>query len=199
MHAAIYACKMYIQCGRNPINKLVVGAVMPFDSRLQTVAKVQDNRIVGRYAGLYGKLDDSIGAVIVSQLIESGSRNEKAKTVGYVLGLGRRIKGQIDETYRAMWEGDYLETAFFWFASSEGIPLQRENGPLLGRRRMVRRMRIEMRRAELRKLELASMHRPMSGSNRRLQDEEVASASSTFQSCGSSIRDSRRYLRLCNC
>jgi len=82
MHAAIYASKMYVQRGRDPINKLVLGAVMPFDSRLQTVAKVKDNRIVGRDAGLYGKLDDSIGAVIVSQLIESGSRNEKAETVG---------------------------------------------------------------------------------------------------------------------
>ena len=71
---------------------------MPFDSRLQTVAKVQDDRIVGRYAGLYGKLDDSIGAVIVSQLIESSSRNEKAKAVRRVFGMGRRIKGQIDET-----------------------------------------------------------------------------------------------------
>jgi len=113
MHAAIYACKMYIQRGRDPINKLVVGAGMPFDSRFQTVAKVQDNRIIGRYAGPYGKLDDSIGAVIVSQLIESGSRNEKAKTVGYVFGMGRRIKSQIDETHRAMWKGDYLVTAFF--------------------------------------------------------------------------------------
>src|ERR1700738_4255238 len=75
MHAAIYACKMYIQRGRDPINKLVVGAGMPFGRRLQTVAKVQDDRIIGSYAGLYGKLHDSIGAVIVSQLIESGSRN----------------------------------------------------------------------------------------------------------------------------
>ena len=132
MHAAIYTCKMYIQRGRDPINKLVVGAVMPFDSRFQTVAKMQDDRIVGRYAGSYGKLDDSIGAVIVSQLIKSGSRNEKAKTVGYVFGMGRRIKGQIDETHRAMWKGDYLETAFFLFASSEDIPLQGQNGPLLG-------------------------------------------------------------------
>ena len=123
---------MYVQRGRDPINKLVVGAVMPFDSRLQTVAKVQDDRIVGRYAGLYGKLDDSIGAVIVSQLIKSGSRNEKAKTVGYVFGMGRRIKGQIDETHRSMWEGDYLEAALFLFANSEDIPLQGQNGPLLG-------------------------------------------------------------------
>ena len=123
MHAAICACKMNIQRGRHPINKLVVGALMPFDSRCQAFAKVQNNRIVGRNAGPYGKLDDSIGAVIVSQLIESGSRNEKAKTVGYVFGMGRRIKGQIDETHRAMWEGDYLETAFLRFASSEDIPL----------------------------------------------------------------------------
>jgi hypothetical protein len=132
MHAAIYACKMYIQRGRDPINKLVVGAVIPFDRRFQTVAKVQDDRIVGRDARPYGKLDDSIGAVIVSQLIESGSRNEKAKTVGYVFGMGRRITGQIDETQRAMWEGDDLETAFFGFASSEGIPLQGEDDPMVG-------------------------------------------------------------------
>jgi hypothetical protein len=123
---------MYIQRGRDPINKSVVGAVMPFDSRLQTVAKVQDNRIVGRYAGPYGKLDDSIGTVIVSQLIESGSRNEKAKAVGNVFGIGRRIKGQIDEANCAIWKGDYLETAFFWFASSEDIPLQGEDDPVLG-------------------------------------------------------------------
>ena len=132
MHAAIYASKMYVQRGRDPINKLVVGAIMPFDSRLQTVAKVKDNRIVGRYAGLYGKLDDAIGAVIVSQLIESGSRNEKAETVGYVFGMGRRIKGQVDEADRAMWKGDYLEVAFFWFARSEDIPLQSQDDPILG-------------------------------------------------------------------
>ena len=132
MHAAICACKMYIQRGRDPINKLVVGAVIPFDRRFQTVAKVQDNRIVGRYAGPYGKLDDSIGTVIVSQLIESGSRNEKLKAVRRVVGIGRRIKGQIDETHRAMWEGDYLEAAFLLFASSEGIPLQGKYDALLG-------------------------------------------------------------------
>ncbi len=74
MHAAIHACKMYIQRGRDPIDKLVVGSVVPFDSRNQTVAKVQNNRVVGRNAGSYGKLDDSIGAVIVSKLIESGRR-----------------------------------------------------------------------------------------------------------------------------
>ena len=96
MHAAIYTCEMYIQRGRDPINKLVVGTVTLFDSRFQTVAKMQDDRIVGRYAGSYGKLHDSIGAVIVSQLIESGSRNEKTKTAGYVSGMSRRIKGQID-------------------------------------------------------------------------------------------------------
>jgi hypothetical protein len=123
---------MYIQRGREPINKLVVGAVMPFDSRFQTVAKVQDNRIVGRDARPYGKLDDSIGAVVVSQLIESGSRNEKVKAVGYVFGMSGRIKGQIDETHRAMWEGDYLEPVFLWFASSEGIPLQGEDDPMVG-------------------------------------------------------------------
>jgi hypothetical protein len=151
MHAAIYACKMYIQRGRDPINKLIVGAVMPFDSRFQTVSKMQENRIVGRYAGLYRKLDDSIGAVIVSELIESGSRNEKDKTVGYVFGMGCRIKSQIDETHRTMREGNYLETAF-WFANSEDIPLQSEDGPLLGRRRMARRARNESRLAELRNL-----------------------------------------------
>jgi hypothetical protein len=123
---------MYIQRGRDPTNKLVVSTVMPFDSRLQTAAKVQDNRIVGRYAGLYRKLDDSIGAVVVSQLIESGSRNEKVETVGDVFRMGRRIKGQIDETHRAMWEGDYLEAAFLLFASSEGIPLQGKYDALLG-------------------------------------------------------------------
>jgi hypothetical protein len=170
---------------------------MPFDSRLQTVAKVQDNRIVGRYAGLYRKLDDSIGAVIVSELIESGSRNEKAKTVGYVFGMGCRIKSQIDETHRTMREGNYLETAF-WFANSEDIPLQSEDGPLLGRRRMVRRARNQIRLAELRNLELASLHRPMSGSNRRLQEKEIASGSSAFRSGGGGSC-SGRILRLCNC
>jgi hypothetical protein len=123
---------MYIQRGRDPINKLVVGAVIPFDSRFQTVAKVQDNRIVGRDAGPYGKLDDPIGAVIVSQLIESGSRNEKVKAVGYVFGMGGRIKDQIDEAHRAMWERDYLEPVFFWFASSEGILLQGEDDSVVG-------------------------------------------------------------------
>jgi hypothetical protein len=123
---------MYIQRGRDPINKLVVGAVMPFDSRFQTVAEMQDNRIVGREAGPYGKLHDSIGAVIVSQLIEGGSRNEKVKAIGCVFGMGGRIKGQIDETHRAVWKGDYLEDVFFSFASSEGIPLQGEDDPMLG-------------------------------------------------------------------
>jgi hypothetical protein len=165
---------MYIQRGRDPINKLVVGAVTLFDSRFQTVAKMQDDRIVGRYAGTYGNLHDSIGAVIVSQLIESGSRNEKTKTAGYVSGMNRRIKGQIEEAHRAMREGYYLETAFFRFASSEGIALQSEDDPVLRRRRMVRRTRNEMRLAKLRNLELASLHRPMSGSNRRLQDKEIA-------------------------
>jgi hypothetical protein len=132
MHAAIYACKMYVQRRRDPINKLVAGAAMPFYSRLQTVAKVQDDRIVRRYAGLYGKLDNSIGAVIVSQPIESGPRNEKAKAVGSVFRMGRRIKGQIDEARRAIWKGDCLESAFFWLANSEDIPLQGEDDPLLG-------------------------------------------------------------------
>jgi hypothetical protein len=90
MHAP-YARAKCLQRGRDPINKMVVRTGMPFGSRFQTVAKVQDNRIIGSYAGLYGKLDDSIGAVIVSQLIESGSRNEKAKTIGYVFGMSRRI------------------------------------------------------------------------------------------------------------
>jgi hypothetical protein len=83
---------MYIQRGRDPINKLVAGAAMPLYSRLQAVAKVQDDRIVGCYPRPYGKLDDSIGAVIVSQPIESGPRDEKAKTVEFVFRMGRRIK-----------------------------------------------------------------------------------------------------------
>ena len=131
MHAAIYAGEVYVQRGRDPINKLVVGAVVPFGSRHQTVAKVQDNRIVGRNAGLDGKLDDSIGAVIVSKLIESGARNEKVKAVRHVFGMGRRIKGQVDEADRAMRKGDYLEAAFFWFARSEDIPLQGQDDPIL--------------------------------------------------------------------
>jgi hypothetical protein len=190
---------MYIQCGCDQINKLVVGAVTPPDRRFQTVTKVQDDRIVGRNAGPYGKLDYSIGAVIVSQLIESGSRNEKVKAVGYIFGIGSRIKGQIDEAHCAMWEGDYLEPAFLWFASCEGIPLQGEDDPMAEWRRMVRRTRNEIRPAELRNLELASLQRPVSGGNRRLQHEEVASESSAFQSCGRRIRGSGRYSRLCNC
>src|SRR5258708_3895700 len=114
----LYAREMYIQRGRDPINKLVVGAIMSFDSRYQTVAKVKNNGIVGRNAGLYGKLHDSIGAVIVSKLIESGSWNEKVKAVGHVFGTGRPIKGQIDEANRALWKGEYFETAFFWFAGA---------------------------------------------------------------------------------
>ena len=50
-HAAIDACKVYIQRGRDLINELVVGAVMPFDSRYQTVAEVQNDRIAGGDAG----------------------------------------------------------------------------------------------------------------------------------------------------
>src|ERR1700739_852191 len=130
-HAPVYARKMYVQRGCDPTHKLVVGAVMPFDSRLQTAAKVQDNRIVGRYAGPYGKLDDSSGAVIVSQLIESCSRNEKAEAVGNVFGMGSPIESQIDEANYAIWKGNYLETAFFWLACSEGIPLQSKHDPLL--------------------------------------------------------------------
>src|SRR6202051_2720111 len=132
MHAAVCAGGVYIQRGRDPINKLIVGAVVPFDSRKQTVAKVQNNRVVGRNAGSYGKLDDSIGAVIVSKLIESGARNEKAKAVRHVFGVGRRIKGQVDEADRAMWKGDNLEAALFWFARSEDIPLQGQDDPVLG-------------------------------------------------------------------
>jgi hypothetical protein len=118
---------VYIQRGREPINQLVVDA----DSQPQTVAKVYDNRIFGRYAWPYGKFDDSIGAVIVSQLIESRSRNEKAGAVGNVFWIGGRIKGQIDEANRTVWKGDNLEIAFFWFASSKDIPLQGEDDPLL--------------------------------------------------------------------
>ena len=132
MHAAIYACKMYIQRGRDPINKLVVDSVVPFDSRKQAVAKVQNNRVVGRDAGSYGKLDDSIGAVIVSKLIESGARNEKVKAVRHVFGIGRRIKGQVDEADRAMRKGDNLKTGLFWFANSEGISLQGQDDSVLG-------------------------------------------------------------------
>ena len=132
MHAAIDACKMYIQRGGDPVNELVVGAVISFDSWNQACAEVQNNRIVGCKAGLYGKLDDSVGAVIVGKLIESGARNEKVEAVRHVFGMGRRIKGQLDEANRAMWKGDYLEPVFFWFASSEDIPLQGENDPLSG-------------------------------------------------------------------
>jgi hypothetical protein len=103
---------------------------MPLDRRLQNVAKVQNDRIVSRNAGSYGKLDDSFGAVIVGKLIESSARNEKVKAVRNVFGMGRRIKGQLDEANRAMWKGDYLETAFFWLASFEAIPLQGQNGSL---------------------------------------------------------------------
>src|ERR1700676_5341139 len=64
---------------------------------------------------------------------------------------------------------------------------------------MVRRTCAKMRFAEVPYIDLASLKRSVSGGNRRLQDEEVASASSTFQSCGSRIRGFRRYSRLCNC
>src|SRR6202022_604087 len=117
MHAAIYACEMYIQRGRDPIDKLVVDAVLPIDSRYQAVPKVQSDGVVGRNTGPYSKLHDSIGAVIISKLIESSSRNEKVKAVGLVFGMGRRIESQVDEANRAIWKGDYLETGFFWFAS----------------------------------------------------------------------------------
>ena len=132
MHAAICVCKMYIQRGRDPIDKLVVGAVVPIDCRNQTVAKVKNNRVVGRNAGPYGKLDDSIGAVIVSKLIESGARNEKAKAVRHVFGMRRRIKGQVDEADRAMWEGDNLKAGFFRLANSKNISLQGQDDPVLG-------------------------------------------------------------------
>jgi hypothetical protein len=131
MHPAIYAREMYIQRGRDPIDKLVVGAATPIDSRYQAVPKVQSNGIVGRNTGPYSKLHDSIGVVIVSKLIESGSRNEKVKAVGLVFGTGGRIKSQVDEANRAMWKGDYLETVFFWFASAEDIPLQGQDEPPL--------------------------------------------------------------------
>jgi len=48
-----------------------------------------------------------------------------------------------------------------------------------------------MRLAELRIVELGSLHRPMSGSNRGLQDKEIAICSSAFQS-GDGSRCSRR-------
>src|SRR3981081_344343 len=112
MHAALYACNMYMPSRRAPINKLVVGSVVPFDSRKQTVAKVQNNRVVGCNAGSYGKLDYSIGAVIVSKLIESGARNEKVKAVRHVFGIGRRSKGQVDGADRAMWKGAKLQEVF---------------------------------------------------------------------------------------
>jgi hypothetical protein len=122
---------MYIQRGRDLIDKLVVDAVMPVDSRYQAVPKVQSDGIVGRNTGPYCKLHDSIGAVIISKLIESSSRNEKVKAVGLVFGMGRRIESQVDEANRAIWKGDYLETGFFWFASAEDIPLQgQDESPL---------------------------------------------------------------------
>ena len=132
MHAAIYACEMYIKRGRDMIDKLVVDAVMPIDSRHQTVQKVQSDGIAGRNTGPYRKLHDSIGAVIVSKLIESSSRNEKVKAVRLVFGTGRRIEGQVDEADRAIWKGDNLKTGFFWFANSEGISLQGQDDPVLG-------------------------------------------------------------------
>ena len=97
MHAAICACKMYIQRGRDPINKLVVGAGMPFDSRFQTVAKVQDNRIIGRYARPYRKLDDSIGAMMVSQPIgkpptRSAENQPKGETTSKKNSMGSVIE-----------------------------------------------------------------------------------------------------------
>src|SRR5258706_13222436 len=64
---------------------------------------------------------------------------------------------------------------------------------------MVLRRWSKKRFPELRYVGLASLQCPVRGGNRRLQDEKVTSASSTFQSCGSSIRGSRRYSRLCNC
>jgi hypothetical protein len=93
---------------------------------------VQNNRVVGRNAGSYGKLGDSIGAVIVSKLIESGARNEKVKAVRHVVGIGRRIEGQVDEADRAMWKRDNLKAALFWFANPEGISLQGQDDSALG-------------------------------------------------------------------
>jgi len=57
------------------------------------------------------EFDDTIGAVIVGQLIESSSWNEKAETVGSSGLFGDR---------------------FFLFASSEDIPLQGQDDALLG-------------------------------------------------------------------
>ena len=132
MHAAIYACEMYIQRGRDPIDKLVVDAVLPIDSRYQAVPKVQSDGVVGRNTGPYSKLHDSIGAVIVSKLIESGSRNEKVEALAHVVGISHWIERQVDEANRAMWKGDYLEIAFVWLASTEVIPLQGKDEPSLG-------------------------------------------------------------------
>src|ERR1700676_804900 len=200
MHAAIYLCKMYIQRGRDPIDKLVAGAVVRFDRRKQAVAKVQNNRVAGRNAGPYGKLGDSIGAVIVGKLIESDSWNEEVKAIRQVSGMGRRIKGQVDEADRAMWKGDYLETVFFRYVNSAGISLQGKDDPVLGCRRMVRRTCTEMMRsAESRDIEHAASQRPVGRGNRRLEDKEIAIASSAFQSRDGRIRGSRRYSRICNC
>jgi hypothetical protein len=66
------------------------------------------------------------------------------------------------------------------------------------RRRMIRgpagRCRIDAIEPEVAELQRIDEHidraKRISGGNRRLQDEEVASASSTSQSCGSSIRGS---------
>src|ERR1700730_6066121 len=123
---------MYIKRGRDMIDKLVVDAIMPIDSRHQTVQKVQSDGIAGRNTGPYRKLHDSIGAVMVAKLIESSSRNEKVKAVRLVFGTGRRIEGQVDEADRAIWKGDNLKTGFFWFANSEGISLQGQDDPVLG-------------------------------------------------------------------
>jgi hypothetical protein len=121
--------------------------------------------------------------VIVSQLLESDSRNEKAKAVGYVFGMGRRIKGQIDETHRAVWEGDYWKGVSYWFASSEDITLQGENYALLGCRRIIRTTCNSTRLVELRYVERASSQYPANGGDRRLQDKEIATISSGFPSC----------------
>jgi len=45
--------------------------------------------------------------------------------------MGRRINSQVDEANRAMWNLDYLVTAFFWFANSEDFPLQGQDEPVL--------------------------------------------------------------------
>ena len=197
MHAAICTCEMYIQRGRDTINKLLIGAGMPFGGQSKAVAEVQNDGIVGGNAGLYAKRPNSIGAVILSELIESGSRNEEIKAVGCsVFGMGRRIKDQVDKANRAMWKGDYLEMFFFRLAGCEDIPLQGQDEPTSGW--MVPRTSAKMRFAELRYVELAPLQRPVSSGNRGLQNKEIAIIRSAFQRrFGGNC--SRRIFRLRNC